>query len=98
MEEKMPYPMERLRRLRKHRTFRNMVRETRLHQSDLILPLFVVEGTNTLEEIPSMPGVKRFSPDRLSGEIEEIASLGLQSVILFGIPAQKDATGSSGLR
>ncbi len=94
----MAYPSDRLRRLRRLRAFRNMVRETRVHRSDLILPLFVVEGTGIVEEVPSMPGVMRFSPDRLPGEIEQIASLGLQAVILFGIPAEKDETGTSALK
>ena len=71
-----------------------MVQETRLHLSDLIQPLFVAEGTGITTEIPSMPGIKRFSPDRLAEEVQEIASLGLPSVILFGIPAKKDPVGS----
>lgn len=90
----MPYPMERLRRLRGKESFRRMVEETNLHLTDLIYPLFVVEGSNKVEPITSMPGISRFSPDRLPEEIEEIASLGLSSVILFGIPAEKDPTGS----
>ncbi len=94
----MPYPIERLRRLRKTESIRTMVQETCLNQSDLIYPLFVVEGKGLVQEIPSMPGIERFSPDRLAKEIEEIASLGIRSVILFGIPAQKDPTGTSGLQ
>ncbi len=93
----MPYPIERLRRLRKTETLREMTRETRLHRSDLVFPLFVVEGEGIEEEVPSMPGIFRFSPDRLPREIEEILSLGLSSVILFGVPAEKDPTGSSAL-
>jgi porphobilinogen synthase len=72
-----------------------MVQETRLHPSSLIYPLFVQEGKNIVEEISSMPGVFRFSPDRLRAEIAEIASLDLSSIILFGIPDQKDPTGSA---
>jgi porphobilinogen synthase len=72
-----------------------MVQETRLHPSSLIYPLFVQEGKGIVEEISSMPGVSRFSPDRLGAEIAEIISLGLGSVILFGIPDEKDPTGSS---
>ena len=91
----MPYPTERMRRLRKTRALRGMVQETRLHPSSLIYPLFVQEGKGIVEEISSMPGISRFSPDRLQAEIAEIASLGLGSVILFGIPDQKDPTGSA---
>jgi len=91
----MGYPEERLRRLRKTASLRNMTRETRLHRSDLIYPLFVVEGSDIREEVPSMPGVFRFSPDRLPSEIGEIVELGLPSVILFGIPARKDPEGTS---
>jgi len=72
-----------------------MVQETCLHLSDLIQPLFVVEGSGITAEIPSMPGIDRFSPDRLAEEVQEIASLGLSSVILFGIPAAKDPVGTS---
>jgi len=92
----MAYPIERLRRLRHSETTRGMVGETFLQPSDLIYPLFVVEGNNLKEEIPSMPGICRFSPDQLSKEAEEIASLGIPAVILFGIPKEKDPVGSSG--
>ena len=91
----MPYPTERMRRLRKTGALRSMVQETRLHPSSLIYPLFVQEGKGIAEEISSMPGISRFSPDRLQAEIAEIASLGLGSVILFGIPDEKDPTGSA---
>lgn len=84
---------ERHRRLRAHAGLRNMVRETRLSVFDLIYPLFVVEGENRKEEIPSMPGVYHFSLDRLAAEIEEIRALGIPSVILFGIPNDKDPHG-----
>jgi len=73
-----------------------MVQETRLHPSDLIHPVFVVEAAGVREEIPSMPGVFRLSPDRLAAEAAAIAECGLESVILFGIPAHKDPEGSSG--
>ena len=91
----MPYPTERLRRLRKTGALRGLVQETRLHRSALVYPLFVQEGKGIVEEIPSMPGISRFSPDRLQAEIAEVASLGLISVILFGIPAKKDPTGTA---
>ena len=91
----MGYPQQRLRRLRKTRSIRNLVQETRLHCSDLIYPLFVVEGSEIEDEVSSMPGIFRFSPDRLQREVNEIAELGLESIILFGIPVEKDPEGSS---
>jgi porphobilinogen synthase len=94
----MPYPTERLRRLRRTGALRGLVQETRLHRSALVYPLFVQEGKGIVEEIPSMPGISRHSPDRLKAEIVEIASLGLNSVILFGIPAKKDPKGTAAYR
>jgi len=91
----MPYPTERLRRLRRTGALRGLVQETRLHRSALVYPIFVQEGKGIVEEIPSMPGISRYSPDRLREEITEIASLGLISVILFGIPAKKDPKGTA---
>lgn len=73
---------------------RNLVRETKLHVEELIYPLFVVEGENIKNEIASMPDVYHFSLDRLKKEIEEIKGLGIGSVLLFGIPKEKDACGS----
>jgi len=91
------FPTVRLRRLRRTPTLRRMVRETSLSVDDFILPLFVEEGKNIRTEISAMPGVYRFSPDTLAAEIKEIAGLGIPGVILFGIPASKDETGSSAL-
>jgi porphobilinogen synthase len=85
---------DRHRRLRSHAGLRNMVRETTLAVNDLIYPLFIVEGENKKEEIPSMPGVYHFSLDRLQGEINEIQELGIPAVILFGVPEHKDTHGS----
>lgn len=73
---------------------RSLVRETKLHVEELIYPLFVVEGENIKNEIASMPDVYHFSLDRLKEEIEEIKGLGIGSVLLFGIPKEKDACGS----
>lgn len=73
---------------------RSLVRETKLHVEELIYPLFVVEGENIKNEINSMPDVYHFSLDRLKEEIEEIKALGIGSVLLFGIPKEKDACGS----
>ncbi|GAA0355361.1 porphobilinogen synthase [Bacillus horti] len=81
------------RRLRSSTGLRKMVRETTLSVNDLIYPLFVVEGENIKKEIPSMPGVYHFSLDLLPAEIQEIKELGIPSIILFGIPDEKDAVG-----
>ncbi len=88
------FPQVRLRRLRRTESLRALVRETRLEVSDLIYPMFVVEGKGIKEEISSMPGVFRFSPDRLSAEIKEINSLKIPAVLLFGIPSEKDDVGT----
>jgi porphobilinogen synthase len=83
-----------MRRLRRSETLRSMVRETRLAREDLILPLFVVEGSSVREAVASMPGVHRFSVDQVVLEAKRVADLGVPGVILFGIPDAKDARGS----
>jgi porphobilinogen synthase len=88
------FPGLRLRRLRQTQALRTVFQETRLDVTDLICPLFVVEGNNIKQEIDSMPGIFRYSVDMLPEEVEEIAGLDLPGVILFGIPAQKDELGS----
>jgi porphobilinogen synthase len=90
----MSFPTTRLRRLRRTETLRRMVRETRLSRDDLVLPLFVVEGRGVREAVASMPGVFRFSVDRVVEEAKEVAGLGLPAVLLFGVPEAKDARGS----
>jgi len=90
----MGFPIDRMRRLRANETLRRMVRETRLCRDDLILPLFVVEGSGVREAVASMPGVFRFSVDQVVGEAKRVAELGVPAVILFGIPKRKDARGS----
>lgn len=85
----------RMRRVRHHPLMRKMVRETSLSCDDLIYPLFLVEGENVREEVPSLPEVFRFSLDRLEEEIHELESLGIFAVILFGVPDHKDSHGSS---
>ncbi|MFZ3588352.1 porphobilinogen synthase [Bacillus sp. DJP31] len=82
------------RRLRRTSTIRDMVRETHLHKEDFIYPIFVVENENIKEEIPSMPGVYHLSLDLLLEEINEVVLLGLKSIILFGVPGEKDEVGS----
>jgi porphobilinogen synthase len=86
---------QRHRRLRKSASMRSLVRETHLHVSDFIYPLFFVEGENIKKEVPSMPGVYHLSLDLLQEEVKEIESLGIQSIIVFGVPAEKDDCGSS---
>lgn len=85
----------RLRRLRRTPALRALVRETQLSVDDLIYPLFVVEGDNIKEEVPSMPGVYHVSLDRLDEEVGEAVDLGLKAVILFGVPHHKDEVGSA---
>ena len=92
----MAYPIQRLRRLRQHEAFRRMVRETRLSTSDLIYPLFVMEGKDQRREIASMPGQFRLSIDLLVKEAGEVAGLGIPAIMLFGIPDHKDERGTSG--
>ncbi|MBI4772268.1 MAG: porphobilinogen synthase [Chloroflexi bacterium] len=90
----LPTPhSHRPRRLRHSPALRAMLRETALAPDDFIYPLFVTHGRDTQNEIPSMPGVFQWSPDRLPREAESIAALGIPAVILFGLPAQKDPVG-----
>jgi len=88
------FPVTRLRRLRKNAAVREMFRETHLHKSDFIYPLFVVEGSGVKSEISSMPGQFQMSIDNIVRECEELQELGLNSILLFGIPAEKDEVGS----
>lgn len=88
-----PFPASRPRRLRANPALRAMVRETELSAADFIYPLFVRHGKDVRQEISSMPGVYQWSPDRLKSEAEEIASLGIPAVVLFGIPEDKDPVG-----
>ena len=90
----MVFPEYRPRRLRKNESFRSLIRETRLSASQLIYPLFVMPGKNARETIPSMPGIFRLSVDQLAREAKELLALGINTVILFGLPEKKDAMGS----
>ncbi|AMA62741.1 MAG: porphobilinogen synthase [Kurthia gibsonii] len=85
---------KRHRRLRQNATMRAMVKETYLHKEDFIYPIFVMEGENVKNPVASMPGIYQFSLDRLHEEMDEVVALGIPSVILFGLPAEKDAVGS----
>jgi len=86
--------MNRTRRLRKSENIRRLVRETKLSVDDLIYPLFIEEGTDIETEIVSMPGIKRFSLDKISTELDEVVSLNIPAVLLFGIPSKKDDEGA----
>ncbi|MBM3149988.1 MAG: porphobilinogen synthase, partial [Chloroflexi bacterium] len=89
------FPKTRLRRLRRTEALRALVRETKTDVGDLVYPLFVVEGKRLKQEVSSMPGICRYSPDLLPKEVETIAKLGIPAVILFGIPQKKDGLASS---
>ncbi len=84
----------RLRRLRRTPALRALVRETRLHPSMLVAPLFVRPGSGVREPVASMPGVERVSADTAADEAVRLSELGVGGVILFGLPAMKDALGS----
>ena len=84
----------RFRRLRRSAGLRRLLRETTLSPSDFVYPLFVVPGQDVREEISSMPGQYHVSLDRLAAEAEELGSLGVPAVLLFGLPSAKDDVGS----
>ena len=90
----MVFPEYRPRRLRRTETFRAMIRETRLAPEQMIYPLFVLPGKGVREPVPSMPGVFRLSVDQLAAEAHDCLSLGVRSVLLFGLPEKKDGLGS----
>ena len=88
------FPIRRMRRLRRTAALRRLVSETHIAPSQLIWPLFVVHGQGVRRPIAALPGVSQVSVDELVKDAERAASLGLGGIILFGIPATKDATGS----
>jgi porphobilinogen synthase len=90
----MVFPEYRPRRLRRNKQMRSLIRETRLSPEQFIYPLFVLPGKGVREPISSMPGVFRLSIDQLAKEAKELISLGINHVILFGLPAEKDSVGS----
>jgi len=90
----MLFPDYRPRRLRKTPAFRALIQETHLSPAQLIYPLFIMPGNNKKEEISSMPGVFRITVDKLKQEARECLELGINGVILFGLPEKKDAMGS----
>ena len=90
--------LRRPRRLRSSKAIRNLVRETKLQVEDFIYPLFIVDGENIKREISSMEGVYHFSVDMLEDEIKELTELGIEHVLLFGVPDdhKKDCCGTEG--
>jgi porphobilinogen synthase len=88
------YPARRMRRLRRTPALRRLVAETRLSADDLVAPLFVREGIDEPVPIRSLPGVVQHTRESLRKEVRDLADLGVPAVILFGVPASKDATGS----
>lgn len=90
----MVFPEYRPRRLRQNEAFRSLIRETHLSPAQLIYPLFIMPGKGKREAISSMPGIHRVSVDQLGQEAKECLQLGVNSVILFGLPEKKDPMGS----
>ncbi|UOK57174.1 porphobilinogen synthase [Bacillus sp. OVS6] len=90
----MDLQFTRHRRLRTTSSMRSIVRETHLHAEDFIYPIFVLEGEKKRNEVKSMPGVEQISLDYLDAEMQEVSDLGIKSVIVFGVPDEKDEVGS----
>jgi porphobilinogen synthase len=90
----MGFPATRLRRLRRNPRLRDLVAETALTPSDLIAPLFVREGINEPQPIPSLPGVVQHTTESLVKEADRLAGLGVPALVLFGVPVAKDGVGS----
>jgi porphobilinogen synthase len=90
----MPFPQTRLRRLRATRALRGLVRETHLHPTDFVYPMFVAHGIDRREPIKTMPGIDRLSIAQAVSEAKEAAALDIPAVLLFGLPASKDEEGS----
>lgn len=88
------FPEVRMRRLRRTQNIRNMVQEVQLNMNDYIYPIFVIEGQDIKNEIPSMPGIYQFSLDHLLEEAQRAVDAGVIAIMLFGIPAKKDECGS----
>jgi porphobilinogen synthase len=88
------FPQHRPRRLRRTAALRRLVAETRVGIDDLVAPLFVKEGIDAPDPVSSMPGVVQHTQESLRKEVRGLAELGVPAVILFGVPATKDARGS----
>lgn len=87
------FPEVRMRRLRRTQNIRNMVQEVQLNMNDYIYPIFVIEGQDIKNEIPSMPGIYQFSLDHLLEEVQRAVDAGVIAIMLFGIPVKKDECG-----
>ena len=96
MSGEASFPVQRPRRLRVSESMRRLVRETDVRPDDLVLPLFVMPGERVRRPVASMPGVAQTSVDELLRDAEDALRLGIRAVLLFGIPAHKDETGSQG--
>ena len=94
MENPMPFPIDRLRRLRRTKALRRFVAETRLSRESLVQPLFICEGSGVEKPISSLPGQFQLSVDRAAEHAKRIFDAGVPAVLLFGIPGEKDAEGS----
>ncbi|HEV3353612.1 MAG TPA: porphobilinogen synthase [Acidimicrobiales bacterium] len=90
----MPFPARRMRRLRRTPALRRLVAEARLSVDDLVAPLFVREDITSPAPVQSLPGVVQHTRESLRKEVRELAGLGVPGVVLFGVPARKDAQGS----
>lgn len=86
--------MVRMRRLRVNEAMRSLVRETSISKSDLVYPMFIIEGTDIKNPVDSMPGIYQYSIDRMDEELDRVTESGIPAVLLFGIPAHKDELGS----
>ena len=89
----MPFPVNRMRRLRSSETMRRMMRENVVSVDNLIYPLFVVPGLDVKLQIPSMPGMFHYSVDALCEEAREVKELGIPAVLLFGLPRTRTRPG-----
>ncbi|GAA0442332.1 porphobilinogen synthase [Lentibacillus halophilus] len=94
----MSESFKRHRRLRSSAAMRSIVRENELKMDDFIYPLFVMEGNDIKNEVPSMPGVYQLSLDNLKEEADELLSLGIKAIMLFGIPSEKDEQGTGAFK
>ncbi|GGJ84205.1 delta-aminolevulinic acid dehydratase [Lentibacillus kapialis] len=88
------WEFKRHRRLRSSSAMRSLVRENHIKVDDFIYPLFIIEGDNIKNEVPSMPGVFQISLDHVKAEMEELKTLGIKAVMLFGVPNEKDEKGT----
>ncbi len=86
--------MIRMRRLRVNEAMRSLVRETSVSKSDLVYPVFIIEGSNIKRPVDSMPGIYQYSIDRFDEELKRIKAAGVKTILIFGIPAHKDEVGS----